>query len=277
LRYNIKNINNLIVELDDKECCMSNYKTVLFAILVFCGITINTQAAGVHEAVSCLGCHSPHYAVDDKIFAVKNTVMKNPRTKEKLTGMVAEKCLGCHELEEFGGAGIRPIHLHTTHPIGIVPNQAIADVPDNLLKNGKLDCISCHDPHTSNPNFMYLRVNTGQSGENMQYFCAMCHSSKADLKMLGINSANEMKVFSSMNQAKGAGEYLRNKVKAMNETPKYIKPLGKLPKNDIMPNYQNPPSWVYSPEIDLTSELNKVQDDIKKNKTQPRNTAKNSQ
>lgn len=251
-------------------------KVILGFVFMLLTVTF-THAAGVHEAVSCLGCHSPHYAVADKIFAVKNTLMKNPRTKERLTGMVAEQCLGCHELEEFGGAGIRPIHLHTTHPIGIVPNKKIADVPDNLLKNGKLDCISCHDPHTSNPNFMYLRVNTGKDGENMQYFCAMCHSSKADLEMLGIKSADQMKVFSSMNQAKGAGDYLRNKVEAMNETPKYIKPLGKIPTNDIMPNYQNPPSWVYSPEIDLSSELNKVNDDIKKSKEEPRKTAKNSQ
>jgi len=250
-------------------------KKVVLGFLSTLFFSVLSYGAGVHEAVSCLGCHSPHYAVDDKIFAVKNTLMNNPRTKEQLEGLVAANCLGCHELEEFGGAGIRPIHLHTTHPIGIVPNKQIADVPDNLLKNGKLDCISCHDPHTSNPNFMYLRVNTGEQGENMQYFCAMCHSSKADLKMLGINNANEMKVFSSMNQAKGAGEYLRNKVEAMHATPKYIKPLGKIPKNDITPNYQNPPSWVYAPEIDLTSELNKVNKDIELNKKAPRNTAKN--
>jgi len=238
----------------------------VFSFLFMLYAATFSYAAGMHEAVACLGCHSPHYAVDDKIFAVKNTIMKNPRTKEQLEGLVAANCLGCHELEEFGGAGIRPIHLHTTHPIGIVPNKKIADVPDNLLKNGKLDCISCHDPHTSNPNFMYLRVNTGKEGENMQNFCAMCHSSKADLKMLGIKSADEMKVFSSMNQAKGAGEYLRNKVEAHNETPKYIKPLGKIPKNDITPNYQNPPSWVYSPEIDLKSELNKVKAGLKTKK-----------
>jgi predicted CXXCH cytochrome family protein len=244
---------------------MLNVKRAFLSLFIVSLITTSINAMGAHEAVSCLGCHSPHYAVDDKIFAVKNTVMKNPRTKERLDGLVAENCLGCHELEEFGGAGIRPIHLHTTHPIGIVPNKKIADVPDNLLKDGKLDCISCHDPHTSNPNFMYLRVDTGEQGGNMQYFCAMCHSSKADLKMLGIDSADQMKVFSSMNQAKGAGEYLRNKVNAMNKTPEYIKPLGKLPKNDIMPNYQNPPSWVYSPEIDLKSELNKVNEEIRLN------------
>ena len=253
---------------------------------VFLGITIGVSAltssllaGGAHEAVACLGCHSAHYAVDHKIFAVKNEKMKNPRTKKRLEGLVAVNCLGCHELEEFGGAGIRPIHLHTTHPIGIVPNKNIADVPDNLLKDGKLDCISCHDPHTSNPNFMYLRVNTGKNGENIQYFCVMCHSAKGDLKMLGINSADEIKVFSSMNQAKGAGEYLRNKVQIRNKTPRYIKPLGKLPANDIMPNYQAPADWVYAPEIDLSGELNKVKESIKeavKNKQETTTTNTNT-
>jgi hypothetical protein len=37
----------------------------------------------------------------------------------------------------------------------------------------------------------------------------LCHSAKGDLKMLGIDSADDMKVFSSMNQAKGAGESMR--------------------------------------------------------------------
>ena len=213
-------------------------------------------AVGPHDDITCLGCHSAHFAVDNKIFAVKNTKMINPRNGASLEGLVAAKCLGCHELEQFGGAGIRPVHLHTTHPIGMVPDPKIADVPKNLLKNGKLDCISCHEPHPSNSNFMYLRVKTDK-GSKVQNFCVTCHSVKGDMSAMGIKDAQSIEVFSAMDQQKGAKSFLRDEVNIHNDTPKYIKPLGKLPANDIMPNYLNQPDWVYAPEIDPFAEPKK--------------------
>lgn len=205
-------------------------------------------AGGPHEAITCVGCHSPHFAVDDKIFSVKNTKLKNPRTGESIQDLVASKCLGCHQVESEGGAGIRPIHLHTTHPLGIKPNPKIADVPENMLNKGRLDCISCHEPHPANNNFMYLRVNVGANAENMQNFCGTCHSSKADLKSMGVDSGSKMKVFTAMDQEKGSGEFLRDEVTIHNDTPEYITPLGESGPNDIIPNYQNPPEWIYAPD-----------------------------
>ena len=206
-------------------------------------------AAGPHDGLDCLGCHSPHFAVDDKIFAVKNTQLTNPVNGQSLEGLAAAKCLGCHQLEQFGGAGIRPIHLHTTHPIGIEPNPKIASVPQNLLKDGKLDCISCHEPHPSNTNALYLRVNVGDGATSVQKLCAVCHSAKVDMASAGIDP-NNVQVFSSMDQEQGAGYFPVSEVRAQNDTPKYIKPLGPLPKNDLVPNYQDQPGWVYSPTID---------------------------
>lgn len=207
------------------------------------------NAAGPHEGVTCLGCHSTHFAVDDKIFAVANKSLKNPLNDKIFEGMVAKNCLGCHQLPQFGGAGIRPVHLHASHPIGMIPNTKIANVPDNMLKNGRLDCVSCHEAHPSNNNFMYLRVETGAAGENIQNLCAACHSAKADMASMGIKSEDDIKIFSAMDQEKGAGFFNRNEVIIENKTKSYIKPLGKT-ENDIIPNYQNPPSWVYAPEID---------------------------
>ena len=223
-------------------------KRLLFLSLCL-GALMNLEAKGPHDDITCLACHSAHFAVDDKIFAVKNKKMINPRNGKSLEGLVARNCLGCHELQQFGGAGIRPVHLHTTHPIGIKPNPKIADVPDNLLKNGKLDCISCHEPHPSNQNFMYLRVKTNQ-GSSIQNFCVTCHSVKGDMSAMGIKDAKSIKVFSAMDQSKGAKSFLRDQVGIHNETPSYIKPLGKLPENDLVPNYQAQPDWVYAPEID---------------------------
>jgi predicted CXXCH cytochrome family protein len=217
-------------------------------MLLVAGMT-TLHAAGPHEGITCLGCHSPHYAVDNKIFAVKNTIAKNPLTGESIQDLVASKCLGCHQTTELGGAGVKPIHLHTTHPLGIVPNKKIADVPENLLSKGKLDCISCHDPHPSNTNFMYLRVDTGAQGENLQNFCTACHSAKADLTAMGVTSGSEIQIFTSMNQEKGAGTYSRDEADISNETPEYVTPLGENKPNDITPNYQNPPDWVYAPDL----------------------------
>lgn len=213
--------------------------------------SVSLFAAGPHEAVSCLGCHSLHFAIDDKAFAVKNERMRLPITGEDLSKLTAQKCLGCHELPEFGGAGIRPVHLHTTHPIGVVPNPKIADMPNNLRRNNMIDCISCHDPHPSNKNFMYLRVDTGPEGDNIQKLCIACHSAKGDLEMIGVKSAKDIQMFTSMDQEKGAGFYPRDKVITNNTTPSYIRPLGKLQDNDLSPNYLNQPDWVYAPEVTL--------------------------
>jgi len=213
-------------------------------------------AAGPHGAITCLACHSAHFAVDDKIFSVKNKKMINPRNGASLEGLVAKNCLGCHEVEQFGGAGIRPVHLHTTHPIGMKPNPKIADVPENLLKDGKLDCISCHEAHPSNNNFMYLRVKTDK-GANIQNFCVTCHSAKGDMKAMGIEDASKIKVFSAMDQEKGAKSFLRDEVKIHNKTPSYITPLGKNNTNDMVPNYQNQPDWVYAPEFNPLDKVEK--------------------
>lgn len=235
---------------------MKSFKlTMSLAIMAI--LSGSAFAAGPHDSVSCLGCHSAHFAIDDKIFAVKNTKMMNPRTKESFDGLVAKNCLGCHELVQFGGAGIRPVHMHTTHPIGMVPNPKIASVPKNMLKDGKLDCVSCHEPHPSNTNFMYLRVDIGKDGSNVQKLCAACHSSKADFKSVGIKKVEDIKIFSAMNQDLGAGYFSRDEVNIENKTPSYIIPLGKLGDNDIMPNYQNQPDWVYAPTVDPLKEFKK--------------------
>ena len=238
------------------------YVKLFIASVIMGMLPSSIFAAGLHDAITCLGCHSTHFAVDDKLFAVKNTKMKNPLTKENFNNLVAKNCLGCHELAQFGGAGIRPVHMHTTHPIGMIPNPKIASVPKNMLKDGRLDCISCHEAHPSNKNFMYLRVDTGVAGENIQKLCAACHDAKVDYDSVGIKNVEDIKIFSAMDQEKGSGFFLRDQVNVHNTTPKYIKPLGKIPENDIMPNYQNQPDWVYAPTINPMSDFKSEDGDL---------------
>lgn len=132
----------------------------------------SAQAAGPHDA-NCVSCHNVHYAKGNFIIGPQpNTSMDNPAANAK-TGGVDALCLGCHNAAE----GIMPIHLSTTHPTGVTPTYV--KVPEKLLLDGKMSCISCHNPHPSNANYKYLVADT-KKGNSMGVFCAVCHSEQAD-------------------------------------------------------------------------------------------------
>lgn len=230
---------------------MTWFTRLVHASLAVVGfIVINAAyAAGPHEGLDCLGCHDPHYAKANKLFKVENTVYPNPRTGKPIDGISA-LCLGCHNLPEYGGAGVRPIYLHMTHPVNVVPNAKIAEVDAKLLRDGILQCVSCHDPHPSNPNWKYLRVDTSGGGKVGQ-FCALCHGAKADKKFYGGDLAQTGKpqVFTSMNEAAGAGTFTLQDAKFVtnNPTPSYISPMGTF-ENTLAPAYVTVASkpWVFS-------------------------------
>ena len=73
-----------------------------------------------------------------------------------------------------------------------------------------LDCVSCHEAHPSNKTFMYLRVDVGPTGDNIQKFCAACHDSKVDYASIGINRIDDIKIFSAMDQEAGSGFFDRS-------------------------------------------------------------------
>ena len=157
-----------------------------------------TFAAGGHDSVGCTGCHSLHSAKGAVIFAVApNTKMLNPATKQPYAGSTA-LCLGCHADSDKGGQGYAPVSRHNSHPFGISSvNPKVAKVPASLLRDGgKFECLGCHDPHPSNPNKKYLRVDTGKNGEKMDAFCAVCHSTKSDAV------SAQLAVFDSMDETR---------------------------------------------------------------------------
>ncbi len=171
---------------------------VLGVCIIFLAVPVFAFAAGAHDGLNCVGCHGIHTAKGELIFAVDpNKKAINPRTKQSFSGTTA-LCLGCHETIEKGGMGIAPISANHSHPINVSPNAKVANVPDMLLREGKLECVGCHDPHPSNPNYKYLRVDTAR-GAKMGEFCGMCHSSKVDP-----SSAKNMKIFSSMDERKSS-------------------------------------------------------------------------
>ncbi|NTV12543.1 MAG: hypothetical protein HGA96_01195 [Desulfobulbaceae bacterium] len=129
-------------------------------------------ASGPHDA-NCVSCHNIHYATGNYIIGPQpNTSIDNPASKVKTAG-IDSLCLGCHNDAE----GIMPIHLTTTHPTGVAPTYV--KVPEKLLRDGKMSCVSCHNPHPSNGNYKYLVADT-KKGNSMGVFCAVCHTEQAD-------------------------------------------------------------------------------------------------
>jgi predicted CXXCH cytochrome family protein len=153
-------------------------------------------AAGGHDSVGCTGCHSIHSAKGRLIFAVApNTKYLNPKTNQPYGGSTG-LCLACHQDSEKGGQGYAPVSQHMSHPFSAASvSSKVARVPAQLLReNGRFECISCHDPHPSNPHAKYLRADVGPNGERLDRFCGVCHGSKAD------PSAANAPLFTSMDE-----------------------------------------------------------------------------
>lgn len=170
---------------------------MFFVVTICLLLPLSAFAFGGHDGLLCSGCHSIHTAKDTIIFAVpQNKVDVNPKTKQPYATITA-LCLGCHQTPEKGGMGIKPIAAHMSHPYGLSSvNSKVARVPEEALRDGKFECIGCHDPHPSNPNYRYLRYDAGANGSKMENFCAACHPMKADpkaasVKPQGFNSMDE--------------------------------------------------------------------------------------
>lgn len=177
----------------------SNSLLIAAAILVLPALAF---AAGGHDGLSCTGCHSLHQAkTGDFILAVQpNTKDINPKTKQPYQGTTAI-CLGCHQTSEKGGHGMTPIDSHMSHPYGLTSvDPKVATVPAELLSNGRFECSSCHDPHPSNVNRKYLRIDTANG--SMENFCAACHPGKADPQTASAAS----KAFQGSGAAAGGGQ-----------------------------------------------------------------------
>ena len=132
------------------------------------------SAEGPHD-MDCMGCHTTHYAKGDYAFGVQPLSPDNPaRTRVRPSAAKIDAlCLGCHNEKE----GIKPIKMHTTHPTGVKP--LYTQVPAQLMWEDTFSCVSCHNPHPSNANYMYLIVDTAK-GKNMGVFCAKCHPAQSD-------------------------------------------------------------------------------------------------
>jgi predicted CXXCH cytochrome family protein len=105
--------------------------------LLFCLVPVSfVYSAGRHE---CSFCHLPHTGG-------KGMLLKTP---------VNDLCLECHPDRE----GMKE------HRVDITPSMHVKNFP--LSDEGKLTCITCHDPHrSSSPNL--LRMGASE-------LCLECH------------------------------------------------------------------------------------------------------
>jgi hypothetical protein len=137
-------------------------------------------AAGGHDALGCVGCHSMHAARGEPLLALApNAKIVDPRTAEP-SGTLSGLCLACHAEREDGGRGVAPVSNHFGHPFSrAAVNPKLARVPPELLRGGRFECIGCHDPHPSNPNYRYLRIAVARA-PRLSELCGLCHPRKAD-------------------------------------------------------------------------------------------------
>lgn len=143
------------------------------------GLPAAALARGGHDAVGCTGCHSVHAAKGAALFAVApNTRLLDPRTgKPNLT--LSALCLSCHAAPEEGGRGKAPVSAHFHHPLSVAkPDPRLARVPPELLRDGRFECVGCHDPHPSNPNYRYLRIAVSRT-PTLSELCGVCHPQQA--------------------------------------------------------------------------------------------------
>ncbi len=165
----------------------------ILAALVACCAASTALAHGGHEQLGCAGCHAMHAGRGAALAAVAPNVKLPELRTGAPHGPLTAMCLGCHADAKDGGRGIAPVSQHMQHPFSRErTDPRIARVPPELLRGERFECVSCHDPHPSNPNYRYLRLAT-RGSPTVSELCAVCHARKA-------GAAYAPKLFSSMDE-----------------------------------------------------------------------------
>lgn len=143
------------------------------------------QALQASSARDCAVCHIAWIDSFRRPGAI--TLMDRPT---ELTVSESDTCLGCHD----GGVGDdrRRVWVEHGHRTGIEPPKDM-EIPRSLpLKDGKIDCRTCHTAHTgSGPETIatavFLRVQNDAS-----QLCQMCHAQYAKGPELGTHPVGGM-------------------------------------------------------------------------------------
>src|SRR5580765_2500806 len=108
------------------------------------------------DAKKCLECH------DDK-------------AKHKFVHSAMQGgCLGCHEIRV--NKDVTRVKLITATPAALCischADKKAADIKGTVHPPAVRDCLTCHDPHSSDNKFQLLKPASGDAKENL---CSTCH------------------------------------------------------------------------------------------------------
>ena len=117
----------------------------------------------------CAACHDVHNPKGKALWA---TPLENLSQQKITLTAVDAMCYTCHKGETKGGKFFMPGH---SHPINVVPSQntKIPKILGTSMIEGVgrvITCVSCHDPHSSNP--MFLKIPNKNDA-----LCKACHVS----------------------------------------------------------------------------------------------------
>jgi len=179
------------------------------------------QIKATSEQEVCIFCHAPHNAARTPLWNKPNsfatyTLYTSP-TKNAIIGQPDGNsiyCLSCHDgtialgtvsnkstqinfgaITTLVGSGNLGTDLSNDHPISFIYDAAIVSTNGqlvqpsllglgNLLENGKVQCTSCHDPHSSSYT-SFLKVTSQNSA-----LCITCHSKTGWANSTHYSSAN---------------------------------------------------------------------------------------
>ena len=141
----------------------------LILTLILGPVTIYAATKNTKHDFGCAACHDNHHPKGTALWA---TPLNNLSHEKISLTPVDAMCYTCHKAETKGGKFFIPGH---SHPINVVPSQntKIPKILGTTLIEGVgrvITCVSCHDPHSSNPKFLKI-PNKNDS------LCKACHVS----------------------------------------------------------------------------------------------------
>ena len=147
-----------------------------------------TNTQGVTPSVSgpCGVCHIPHNAVADKLWA---------RELSDDNNFVSQLCTSCHNengvaKDKLLGKYYHPLDV-TLNKFNIKTTLPLYDSKGNVTPDGKIACLTCHDPHTWDPvnpitDYSYKNVEGDARNSFLRKanspssdLCKACHADKA--------------------------------------------------------------------------------------------------
>jgi hypothetical protein len=185
-------------------------KNLISVLVIFLAVAFSPLTAlAAHSSYGCDGCHTPHHA--DKtgsipLWSGKTTTatftVYSSSTLDAVVGQPdgsSKLCLACHDGTDPAYSFMDPdrilgTDLSTSHPISFVYDATLATTDGGLKNpsenstlggtiakdlldgNGKVQCSSCHDIHSSGVGDNSLRGYDYTHGPGGGRLCQMCHN-----------------------------------------------------------------------------------------------------